>query len=87
MAASIALRGRPTPIWASRRDSISRREIFVKEGAAQLLERELSAPGYAPKTIAIGANTDPYQPVEKRYRITRGLLEVAERAPIIRSAS
>ncbi|ATQ68035.1 MULTISPECIES: PA0069 family radical SAM protein [Methylosinus] len=55
-------------------------EIFVKEGAAQLLERELSAPGYSPKTIAIGANTDPYQPVEKRYRITRGLLEVASRA-------
>ena len=55
-------------------------EIFVKEGAAQLLERELSARNYAPKTIAIGANTDPYQPLEKRYRVTRGLLEVASRA-------
>jgi DNA repair photolyase len=55
-------------------------EIFVKEGAAQLLERELSAPNYAPKTIAIGANTDPYQPLEKRYRVTRSLLEVASRA-------
>jgi DNA repair photolyase len=55
-------------------------ELFVKEGAAQLLERELSAPSYSAKTIAIGANTDPYQPVEKRYRITRSLLEVASRA-------
>lgn len=55
-------------------------EIFVKEGAAQLLERELSAPNYTAKTIAIGANTDPYQPAEKRYRITRSLLEVASRA-------
>jgi DNA repair photolyase len=55
-------------------------ELFVKEGAAQLLERELSAPNYSPRTIAIGANTDPYQPIEKRFRITRGLLEVASRA-------
>ncbi len=46
-------------------------EIFVKEGAAQLLERELSAPGYAPKMIAIGTNTDPYQPAEKTHRIMR----------------
>ncbi|MBI1868160.1 MAG: PA0069 family radical SAM protein [Methylocystis sp.] len=55
-------------------------EIFVKEGAAQALERELSAPGYVAKTIAIGANTDPYQPSERRYRITRGLLEALARA-------
>jgi DNA repair photolyase len=55
-------------------------EIFVKEGAAQLLERELSAPGYTPKTLMIGANTDPYQPAEKRYRITRSALEVLSRA-------
>ena len=55
-------------------------EIFVKEGAAQLLERELSAPGYAPKTIAIGTNTDPYQPAEKSHRIMRSILEVLARA-------
>lgn len=55
-------------------------EIFVKEGAAQLLERELAAPGYVAKTIAIGANTDPYQPTERRCRIVRGLLEVLSRA-------
>ena len=55
-------------------------EIFVKEGAAQLLERELSAPNYVPKMIAIGANTDPYQPVEGRHRIMRSILEVLARA-------
>ncbi len=55
-------------------------EIFVKEGAAQLLERELSAPAYAPKTIAIGTNTDPYQPAEKSHRIMRSILEVLARA-------
>src|SRR5581483_10515442 len=46
----------------------------------ELLERELSAPGYVPKTIAIGTNTDPYQPIERRYKIMRGILEVLERA-------
>lgn len=54
--------------------------LFVKDGAAALLERELSAPGYQPRTIAIGANTDPYQPIEKQYRITRSVLEVLARA-------
>src|SRR5271157_2089253 len=37
-------------------------KLFVKPEAPELLERELSAPGYAPKVIAIGTNTDPYQP-------------------------
>lgn len=55
-------------------------EIFVKEGAAQLLEREISSPNYAPRTIAIGANTDPYQPLERRYRVMRQILEVLARA-------
>ncbi|RTL85117.1 MAG: PA0069 family radical SAM protein [Hyphomicrobiales bacterium] len=55
-------------------------EIFVKEGAAQLLERELSAPNYTPKVIAIGTNTDPYQPAEKRHRVMRGMLETLARA-------
>ncbi|WP_363350685.1 PA0069 family radical SAM protein [Methylocystis echinoides] len=55
-------------------------EIFVKEGAAQLLERELSAQNYTPKVIAIGANTDPYQPAERRHRVMRSVLEVLARA-------
>ncbi len=40
------------------------------------LRRELSKPGYVPRTIAIGTNTDPYQPIEKRMRIMRSVLEV-----------
>ena len=55
-------------------------KLFVKEGAAALLERELSAPGYQPKTIAIGTNTDPYQPIEKQHRVMRSILEVLARA-------
>jgi DNA repair photolyase len=54
-------------------------KLFTKPNAARLLERELSAPGYVPKTIAIGTNTDPYQPIDKRYRIMREVLEVLER--------
>ncbi|MGA8172410.1 MAG: PA0069 family radical SAM protein [Methylocystis sp.] len=54
-------------------------EIFVKDGAAQVLERELSAPGYVPKALAIGSNTDPYQPVEKNCRVMRGILETLSR--------
>ena len=53
--------------------------LFVKEGAAALLERELSAPGYQPKTIAIGTNTDPYQPIERQHRSMRAILEVLSR--------
>ncbi len=54
--------------------------LFAKANAAELLERELSAPGYKPKTIAIGTNTDPYQPAEKDWRIMRGVLDVLDRA-------
>ncbi len=50
--------------------------LFAKPNAAALLRKELSAPGYQPRTLAIGTNTDPYQPIEKRHRIMRGLLEV-----------
>ena len=50
--------------------------LFSKINAASLLERELSAPGYAVKTIAIGTNTDPYQPVEREERVMRRVLEV-----------
>jgi len=55
-------------------------KLFMKPNAPELLERELSAPNYEPKIIAIGTNTDPYQPVERRYAIMRRILEVLERA-------
>jgi DNA repair photolyase len=51
-------------------------KLFVKSNAAELLRKELMEPGYVPKTIVLGANTDAYQPIERRYRITRQLLEV-----------
>ncbi|HEV2574916.1 MAG TPA: PA0069 family radical SAM protein [Beijerinckiaceae bacterium] len=54
--------------------------LFVKDGVAQALERELSAPNYQPKTIAIGTNTDPYQPIERQHRNMRAILEVLSRA-------
>jgi DNA repair photolyase len=55
-------------------------KLFVKPDAPELLERELSAPGYEPRVIAIGTNTDPYQPIERRYEVMRRILEVLERA-------
>jgi DNA repair photolyase len=50
--------------------------LYAKQDAPALLHAELRAPGYTPRPIALGTNTDPYQPIERRYRITRGLLEV-----------
>ena len=53
-------------------------KLFAKPDAARLLDKELSKEGYQPRTIAIGTNTDPYQPIEKTYRIMREILEVLE---------
>lgn len=54
-------------------------KLFAKPDAAALLEKELAKPGYVPRTLAIGTNTDPYQPIEREYRIMRGILEVLGR--------
>ncbi|WP_420909646.1 PA0069 family radical SAM protein [Kaistia nematophila] len=54
-------------------------KLFYKPDAAKLLEKELSDPGYKPRTIAIGTNTDPYQPIERQHRMMRDILEVLER--------
>jgi DNA repair photolyase len=54
--------------------------LFVKDGATALLERELANPKYRPKVIALGANTDAYQPIERQYRVTRAVLEALARA-------
>lgn len=53
-------------------------KLFAKPDAARLLDKELSRDNYQPRTIAIGTNTDPYQPIEKQYRIMREVLEVLE---------
>ncbi|MDX2307616.1 MAG: PA0069 family radical SAM protein [Hyphomicrobium sp.] len=55
-------------------------KLYAKPNAADLLRKELSAPGYKPRTIALGTNTDPYQPIERERRITRAVLEVLESA-------
>jgi len=51
-------------------------KIFAKHDAAELLRRELARPGYRPDVLVLGSNTDPYQPIERRLAITRGVLEV-----------
>ena len=50
--------------------------LTAKPDAPEQLRRELSRRGYKPETLAMGTNTDPYQPIEREMRITRGLLEV-----------
>ena len=54
------------------------RIVFKPDVAAQL-ERELSEPGYVPKSLQLGSNTDPYQPAERTLKLTRAVLEVLER--------
>jgi DNA repair photolyase len=51
-------------------------KLFAKPNAAELLKAELSKKGYQPRPIAMGTNTDPYQPIEKERRITREILKV-----------
>lgn len=53
-------------------------QLFAKANAADLLRAELSKRGYQPALIALGANTDPYQPIERELRITRQVLEVLD---------
>lgn len=54
-------------------------QLFYKPDAARLLEQELAAPKYRCSPITIGANTDPYQPIEREYRITRSIIETLAR--------
>ncbi len=71
---------RPTHAWlglSPGQDFESR--IFAKHDAPALLERELARRSYRCRTMALGTNTDPYQPTERRLRLTRGVLEVLAR--------
>lgn len=52
------------------------RDIYVKANAVELLRRELADKRYKPKPIAMGTNTDPYQPAERQHKLTRGILEL-----------
>jgi DNA repair photolyase len=50
--------------------------LFAKPDAAELLRKELAKPGYVVRNMAMGTNTDPYQPIEGKWRITRSVIEV-----------
>ena len=68
---------RPTHAWLGLSPGLDfETRLFAKPDAAGLLERELARPGYQPRPIAMGTNTDPYQPVERRLKVTRSILEV-----------
>lgn len=51
-------------------------KLFVKANMVDVLEEQLRAPGYTPAPVMIGANTDPYQPIEREHRLTRRILEL-----------
>jgi DNA repair photolyase len=71
---------RPTHAWLGLSPGLDfESRLFVKTDAAALLERELAEPRYRCRVIAIGTNTDPYQPIERRYRVMRQLLELLAR--------
>lgn len=68
---------RPTHAWLGLSPGLDfETKLFAKPDAAGLLERELSKPGYQARPIALGTNTDPYQQVERRLKVTRSILEV-----------
>jgi DNA repair photolyase len=53
-------------------------KLYAKSNAAEVLPKALSNPSYVPRLIALGTNTDPYQPIERRLRITASILAVLE---------
>jgi DNA repair photolyase len=68
---------RPTHAWLGLSPGLDfETRLFHKPDAATQLFRELARPDYAPDTIALGANTDPYQPIERRLGVTRSVLQV-----------
>ena len=68
---------RPSHAWLDLSPGLDfETQIFAKSNAAQLLRAELARPGDRPRLIALGANTDPYQPVERKRGLTRAILEV-----------
>ena len=68
---------RPTHAYAGLSPGLDfESKIFAKTNAVERLQEELADSRYVPATIALGANTDPYQPIERNLRLTRGILEV-----------
>jgi DNA repair photolyase len=54
-------------------------KLLFKPEVAELLEKELRKPGYKPRIMALGSNTDPYQPVERTLKLTRSILQVLDK--------
>ena len=68
---------RPSHAWLGLSPGLDfETRLFVKPDAPALLARELGRPGYRCRVVLLGANTDPYQPIERKFRITRRILEV-----------
>ncbi|MFC3174206.1 PA0069 family radical SAM protein [Novosphingobium bradum] len=68
---------RPTHAWHDLSPGLDfETKLFAKPDAARLLRETFARPGYKPAPLAMGTNTDPYQPIEARYRITRAVLEL-----------
>ena len=68
---------RPSHAWGGLSPGLDfESKLFFKDNAVDLLKRELSKPGYLPRPIALGINTDAYQPIERELGLTRSLLEV-----------
>lgn len=71
---------RPSHAWLGYSPGLDfETKLVFKPAVAALLEKELRRPGYEPAPLALGTNTDPYQPVERRLRLTRAVLEVLSR--------
>ena len=71
---------RPTHAWLGLSPGLDfESRLFAKPEAAALLEKELSHPRYVCRVMAMGTNTDPYQPVERQMKLTRAILEVLAR--------
>ncbi len=67
---------RPTHAWLGLSPGLDfETKLFAKPDAPRLLAEELAKPGYKPALMALGTNTDPYQPIERQMKITRGVLE------------
>lgn len=72
---------RPTHAWLGLSPGLDfEAKLFAKHDAAALLRETLARPKYQPAVIAIGTNTDPYQPIERRLKIMRSILEVLAEA-------